>query len=40
MTIPRRIHSTLLICVVGFQHRTYREEKHQQNLGMYRFFAN
>jgi hypothetical protein len=37
MTTRRRIHSTLLIRVVGFQHRTRGKEEHWQNSGMYRF---
>jgi hypothetical protein len=36
-TTQRRIHSTLPICIVGFQHRTNGEEEDMQNSGMYRF---
>jgi hypothetical protein len=36
MTTRRRIHSTLTIHGVGFQHRTHGEEEHRQNLIMYR----
>jgi hypothetical protein len=36
MTTRRRIHSTLSIRGVGFQHRTHGKEEHQQNSGMYR----
>jgi hypothetical protein len=36
MTTRHGIHLALPIRGVGFQHRTYREEEHRQNLGMYR----
>jgi hypothetical protein len=37
MATQHNVHSTLLICGVGFQHRTCGEERNQQSLGMYRF---
>jgi hypothetical protein len=37
MTTRRRIHSTLMIRGVGFQHHTCGEEGHRQNSGMYIF---
>jgi hypothetical protein len=36
MTTQRGIYLTLPIRGVGFQHCTHGEEKHRQNLGMYR----
>jgi hypothetical protein len=36
MTIRHKIHSTLLIHGLSFQHRTREKEEHWQNLGMYR----
>jgi hypothetical protein len=37
MTTQRKIHLTLSIRGVDFQHRTRSNEEHRQNLGTYRF---
>jgi hypothetical protein len=36
MSTQRRIHLTLPICGVSFQHCTRGKEEHRQNFGMYR----